>query len=142
MLPAAISFTLVETEPLSSLSMVQVEAPAHAEKATAGVAFNITLAPGTGVLPSAAITWTLNGFRARLPIGVAGPAPEINFNPSEAAAPNVTALEIVEDDPLAGSLNVTSLIPSRAGGVAVINRLALTASTAAVVDPKAQTVFR
>src|SRR2546427_9683334 len=56
---AAVStVTKVVTCPLWSVSTVQLPAPPHVEKATAGVAVKNTLAPATGVTPSGARTCT------------------------------------------------------------------------------------
>src|SRR5205809_6486924 len=64
----------VDTRPLWSVSTVQLGAAEQAEKATAGEDVNCTLAPDTGVTPSAATTSTAKGTGAWPPTGTAGGA--------------------------------------------------------------------
>ena len=64
--------TRVEAWPLSSVRIVQLAAPPHADNDEAGVEMKKTLAPATGVVPSCANTRTRMGLGACPPTGVAG----------------------------------------------------------------------
>ena len=61
---ACSTVTRVDACPLSSVSSVQLPAPPQAEYETGGVEVKKTLAPLTGVLPSAASTCTRIGWGA------------------------------------------------------------------------------
>src|SRR5579871_5040121 len=58
--------------PCSSVVRAQVEVPQLAKITPAGLALRVTVAPATGVTPSASITRTRSGFGASPPTGVAG----------------------------------------------------------------------
>jgi len=59
--PADNTVIFVDAVPLWSVSTVQLEAPAHIDNPTGGDELNCTLAPPTGVTPSADNTNTENG---------------------------------------------------------------------------------
>src|SRR5438552_11707201 len=87
MVPAVSGITRVEACPLRSVRTVQLLAPLHAEKETAGVAVKNTLAPLTGVTPSTATTLMRIGFTASPPTGVAGFDPATSLIVSVGPAP-------------------------------------------------------
>src|SRR6266516_988951 len=87
MVPAVNGVTRVEACPLGSVRTVQLLAPLHAEKETAGVAVKNTLAPRAGVTPSAATTLMRIGFTASPPTGVAGFDPATSLIVSFGPAP-------------------------------------------------------
>src|SRR6266550_5651516 len=70
--PALSTVTRLETCPLSSESNVQLPPPPQAANDTGGVAVKKTLAPTTGVRPSAVSTRIRIGFGASPPTDVAG----------------------------------------------------------------------
>src|SRR5712692_3508112 len=98
----------VDARPLWSVSTVQLAVPAHAENATAGDDVNCTLAPATGVTPSAATAITVNGDAACPPTGVAGFVPEIIRSVSPDPAPTVSTPLMTELPPLFTSPSCTS----------------------------------
>jgi hypothetical protein len=121
----------VDASPLWSVSSVQLAPPEHAENAIFGDEENSTLAPATGVFPSAT-TNTVNGKGACAPTGVAGFVPAINFSLSFGPAPTVSTLLISELPPEFTSLSWTSYTPSATLGVSTSKRVADDANTGVV----------
>src|SRR5438270_134839 len=87
LLGAAHPVTCVNAMPDSSLSAEQLVAPPHAERLAPLVVDHATVAPFTGVVPSAATTRTRTGLAACPPTGVDGSDPCNSSNKSVEAAP-------------------------------------------------------
>ena len=126
--PVAAGVSQVTASPVASLVTVQDEAPPQAESCTPLLALQPMDAPPTGVTPSAASTRTCMGLVACVPAGVVGfiPLPS-KTTLSLAAAPKVSALLMMEDAPLTGSLIVMFWTPSPCAGAARIMLLPPTA---------------
>src|SRR5260370_8679993 len=89
--PVAPGVTQVEAAPPSSLVVLHDEVPPQAESVALLVVLQLTVAPLTGVIPSAATTRTRTGLVPCVPTGVEGfnPAPSTRF--SVPAAPKASA---------------------------------------------------
>jgi hypothetical protein len=71
-MPIAEIPTFVPTNPASSLNNEHDDRPEHAERAAPEVALRTTVAPATGVVPSASNTWKRMGVIVCPPTGTAG----------------------------------------------------------------------
>src|SRR5712671_5440211 len=87
LVPVAMGVTLVEATPASSLNAEQFEAPPQTERIAPLVVDHPTVAPLTGVTPSADTTRTRIGLAASAPTAVDGSAPCRRTSRSVAAAP-------------------------------------------------------
>src|ERR1700688_4412786 len=133
--PVAPGVTQVDATPLSSLIAEQLEAPLQIESAAPFVVDHPTVAPFTGVMPSAATTRTLIGLAACVPTGVGGFAPCNRTILSLAAAPKVRAFVMIENAPLTGSFTVMVCGPALCAEVAARISPVLIASRASLVLP-------
>ena len=86
LVPMAVGVTWVDAKPASSLNAEQFEAPPQTER-LAPLAVVQTVAPLTGVVPSAATTRMRIGLAASAPHAVDGSDPSNRRSKSVAAAP-------------------------------------------------------
>src|ERR1041385_3400315 len=100
--------------------MVHEELLLQAESSRPLVALQPTVAPPTGVTPSACSTCTLTGLIACAPTGVDGLMAVSRKMLSLSAAPKVRAFVITLEEPLTGSAMVMLCAPSPKAGAATI----------------------